>query len=502
MRSGAVEIQPVPGLPRIAFRHPGVFVGSPDWWRRFEYLEDRTRAAEFQEDLWTPGTFELPLEPGVAQWWEAGVGTPPSETPAELFAESEAFWLAQDPGELKSPVERSLTVAVAAFRAVDAPEAGIIAGYPWLDVQVRELLISFPGVCLTGGSLEQAKSILRSLLRRQRGGWLPVWMPRRREAWGRPCPDATLWLFEAVRRLRAVLPPEDDFVSTVCYPKLVRAFLRLAGRRRGGAWLTEEGLLANGVPGQALTWMDSGQDDWVSVPRAGLAIEWQALWLRACETMGELAQERGHLRLAQRAVSLAARVRQSFPLRFWGRDKSYPFDVVSAERGEGEWADHSIRPNAVIALAVAPDLFEPWQATTLLDRVRLELVTPCGLRTLSSSDSRFCGYHEGALEEREQATHQGTVWPMLAGWYVRAALRNSGGDDALRSELRDYISHVADVGGAMGQVAQLADGEAPHRWRGLPAHACSAAMLLDVLVTDLAPVPREVGGVSRSAGSV
>ena len=36
-----------------------VFMGSPDWWRRFEYLEDRRLGNAFQEDMWTPGVFEL-----------------------------------------------------------------------------------------------------------------------------------------------------------------------------------------------------------------------------------------------------------------------------------------------------------------------------------------------------------------------------------------------------------------------------------------------------------
>ncbi len=501
MRSGAVEIQPVPGLPRVAFRHAGVFVGSPDWWRRFEYLEDRTRAAEFQEDLWTPGTFELKLEPNIPQWWEAGVGSAPTESSEEILADAADFWSSQDPGPGRSATERYLSVAAASFCATEAPEPGIVAGFPWLDVQVRDLLVALPGICLAPGKVSEAKSILRAVLRRMRGGWLPKWMPRRKDSWGSPCPEATLWLFHVVQRLRPALSAEDDFLAEI-YPKLLRAFIKLAGKRSSLAWLTEEGLLANGAPGQSLTWMDSGQGEWGAVPRAGVAIEWQALWLRACETMAQLAQERGNVRIAQRAVSLAARVREAFPRRFWCRDRGYPCDVVSPKQGEDAWADPSVRPNALIALAIAPDLFEPWQATTLLDRARLELVTPGGVRTLSSGDSRFCGYYEGALEEREQATHQGTVWPMLSAWYVRAAMRNANGDDRLRAELRDYLTQVVEVGGALGHVAQLADGEPPHRWRGLPAHAGAVALLLDVLTQEVAPVSREVSGVSRSAGSV
>ena len=58
---GEVRVQPRKDLPRICFRYEGTFVGSPDWWRRFEYLRERDRGLDYVEDLWTPGVFELPL---------------------------------------------------------------------------------------------------------------------------------------------------------------------------------------------------------------------------------------------------------------------------------------------------------------------------------------------------------------------------------------------------------------------------------------------------------
>src|SRR5262249_30972853 len=59
MQVGEMRVQPRRELPRICFRYEGTFVGSPDWWRRFEYLHEREQGPEFQEDLWTPGVFEL-----------------------------------------------------------------------------------------------------------------------------------------------------------------------------------------------------------------------------------------------------------------------------------------------------------------------------------------------------------------------------------------------------------------------------------------------------------
>ena len=64
LRPSQVSVRPMGELPEVVFGHDGLFVGSPDWWRRFEYPEDRRRDVQYQEDLWTPGTFEMTLEPG------------------------------------------------------------------------------------------------------------------------------------------------------------------------------------------------------------------------------------------------------------------------------------------------------------------------------------------------------------------------------------------------------------------------------------------------------
>jgi predicted glycogen debranching enzyme len=41
LKPGEVEVQPVAHLPPVVFGHNGVFMGYPDWWRKFEYLDDR-----------------------------------------------------------------------------------------------------------------------------------------------------------------------------------------------------------------------------------------------------------------------------------------------------------------------------------------------------------------------------------------------------------------------------------------------------------------------------
>ncbi len=486
LRQREVEIQPIFDLPPISFRHSGVFVGSPDWWRRFEYLEDRTRAAEFQEDIWTPGTFELTLRPEQTQYLLTAVGELPSESARDLVDETVEYLAAQVPGTSRLPGIQVLWAAADAFCVEGGGHTAIIAGYPWYGIHLRETLSALNGLCLVRGRFDFAKRILACALDTLHAGLLPDVVSEVEARLGRPSPDATLWLFQASRFLIEHLGVYDPFVQRTLFPKLRRAYVRLkSNRRKDLIWATREGLLANGAEDRPLTWMDAKVGNWIVTPRRGVAIEHQALWTKACETMGQLAEACGDGKLQESAVAACLQARASFQRRFWCSQTEYPFDCVSEERDmEGAWTDASVRPNALMALAIDPVLFEPWQAAAIVARVRHDLLTSRGIRTLSPQDSSYQGYHEGGLEQREGSAHQGSVWPHLLGYFVSAATRLAHEDDQLRDELRQIIESALEEPLALRFVSQIADGDLPHRARGCPAYASAVAELLRALVVD------------------
>ena len=486
LRGGSVEVQPIAELPPIAFRHEGVFMGSPDWWRRFEYLEDRRLGNEFQEDMWTPGVFELTLEPGRTAYLLTSVGALPSESSADLQAEAREALLAEDPGPSRPPRVRQLFVAAEQFCTDAVKRPVILAGYPWHAVYTRDLVLSVIGLHLARGRVDLARRALGTVLSELHFGLLPETLLATGEKRAKPVPDATLWLFEVARELRLRLPASDPLLKDQLYPALVRAFLRVSSRRKRFIWLTHEGLVANGAPSVALTWMDAHVGSQLVTPRRGVAIELQALWTKGAETLAGLAQEYGHARLAALAESTMHRARAAFRARFWCHETDYPYDVVSEVRDTAEaWADQSIRPNALIALAVDPQLFDATQTRAILDRVQSDLLTPRGIRSLSPSDNRYIGFFSGTSDEREYAYHQGSGWAHLLGFYVRAALRFSPDDGDLPGDLRALVEGAAESHLLLGQVAQLTDGESPYRSRGCPAQAASVAELLRALVFDL-----------------
>lgn len=493
MRHGEVEIQPIPELPSVVFGHSGVFMGSPDWWRRFEYPVDRNRGVTHQEDLWTPGTFEIDLEPGQTQYLVFGLTRLPRQTARDCMAEVCQQLEALDPGESRSLTERRLSVAAEQFRADLGPRPSIISGYPWLDVGTRDALISLPGLYLVGGRIEGAKRVLRTLLEARLDGLLTRGIGEEGSISPQLTADSSLWLFDATQHLLAETGPDDEFVRSELYPALERIFERVCAGTSGAndspIWQTPEGFLATAGDGAApLTWMDSSADGMAVTPRGGVAVELQGLWGRACATLAQLSGHYGRPLVQERALNALAQLRQSFARRFWCTETRYPFDCISVdEAGPAAFRDPSIRPNALIALALDPELFARWQAVAIIERVRERLLTPRGVRTLEPRHPDYRGDFRGPMHERRAAYHQGTSWVFLLGFFARAAFALDPNDFELQIELRQVIERLLDASPVLGQIAQVASGDPPHHLGGCPAQAWSVAELLRSLRQLLEP---------------
>jgi len=486
LRPREVCVQPLRSLPKVVFRHAGTFVGSPDWWHRFEYLDEQDRGLEFQEDLWSPGVFRLTLQPDVPQYIVVGLDSLPDREGDELFEESADALRACDPGPTRCWSVRSLSVAANLFRADLCPTPGIIAGYPWFEIWGRHTLIGLPGLYFTTGRVEQAKSVVESLLHRMLAGRLPNRLPDD----GRPAEyhaaDATLLLFGVARRLTELLPEGDPFPRNVLLPALRDVFEAHLAGTHDDIRVTPSGLLSAGNPGTSLTWMDARVAGHPVSSRWGLAVELQALWSKGCDDLSWLADRFGDTALATKAALARDAARQSFSRRFWCEQTNYPYDVMSAsEEPHAAWSDASVRPNALVALSIDPSLFTHDQARSIIERVERDLLTEMGIRTLSPYEPGYRGTYTGGIEDRDRAYHQGTAWPFLFGALSRA-IRHTFPDDADRKDrMRALLESALSKQVAVGQVPEVADGDPPHRPDGCVAYAASVAEMLRSLVDDL-----------------
>jgi predicted glycogen debranching enzyme len=288
--------------------------------------------------------------------------------------------------------------------------------------------------------------------------------------------DGSLWFVLAVGEyLDAVSGAEGrhEQADEEALRQAVEAIL--IGYSRGtrhGIRLDEDGLLAAGEPGMALTWMDAKVGDWVVTPRIGKPVEVEALWLNAL-----LVARRWGGRWAELFWRGAAAFRQ----RFWDAERGLLYDVIDANHEAGA-VDASFRPNQIFAVGGLPvKLIEGERARRVVAAVEEKLWTPLGLRSLAPGEPGYCGRYGGPVRERDGAYHQGTVWPWLLGPFVEAWVRLRGSTGEARSQARKRFLEplLAEMDSAgLGHLPEIADGEPPHAPRGCPFQAWSVAEAL------------------------
>jgi len=116
----------------------------------------------------------------------------------------------------------------------------------------------------------------------------------------------------------------------------------------------------------------------------------------------------------------------------------------------------------------------------VLDKVKSDLLTPRGLRTLSPKNAKYKGAYEGDQASRDNAYHQGVVWPWLLGAFADAYLRLQGenGKPFIKELYSGFEKEMNKDG--IGTVSEIYEGDPPHRGRGAISQAWSVAELLRI----------------------
>ena len=116
----------------------------------------------------------------------------------------------------------------------------------------------------------------------------------------------------------------------------------------------------------------------------------------------------------------------------------------------------------------------------VLSRVKQELLTPRGLRTLTPKSPIYKGAYYGNQAERESSYHQGSVSPWLLGHFVEGYLKIHGksGLSLIKSLYEGFEQVMTEHG--IGTISELYDGDPPHAGRGAISQASSVAELLRI----------------------
>lgn len=480
--AGRVRWQPYRDLPAVTAWHTGEYRHAPEWYRRVEFPIERQRGLDYEEDWWSPGELTFELHRGAADLVLTSESL--GAVDGSSLANVERTRRKRGEARCKSadPLVRRLWCATEAYVAERGERHTVVAGYPWFTDWGRDTFISLPGLCLVTGRYETAWQVIESFAVHVSEGMIPNRFPDAGEQPEYNTIDASLWFVHAVERYLTYTKKTEP-VRTVAWPVVKQI---LDGYRKGtryGIRLDRDGLIAGGVPGVQLTWMDAKVGEWVVTPRHGKPVEVQALWIRALAVGESLARKFREPAYAERCRLDRQAAADSFRRRFWHEPGGYLFDVVDGPDGD----DASIRPNQLYAIALCDDLVTEDQAKRVLDVVEAHLFTPVGLRTLSLKDPHYRPRYEGGVPERDGAYHQGTVWPFLLGVFITAWLKVRGRHWSQRVRARSFLDGLAAHlnEGCLGQVSEIFDAEAPHQPRGCPAQAWSVAEPLRALVEDL-----------------
>jgi len=465
---GIVSVQPYDGMPRVYFGADfRTCEPTGNWYHNFQYAEEQARGLDFQEDLFQPFVlhFDLANSP-KAVVIVSREAIPSHEATGLRERERTRRAALRKHAPAHDPLIEDLTEAADQFIVRRGEGYSIIAGYPWFADWGRDTMIALAGLTLVTGRFEVARGVLREFADAMNEGMLPNRFPDVGETPEYNTVDATLWFFEAVRAYFQYAN-DEAFVRGTLYPKLCEAFDWHIRGTRYGIRCDDDGLLNAGAPGVQLTWMDAKVGDWVVTPRTGKPVEIQALWYNAMRVLQALALRFGDDDRAVAIEDLAVRAKASFLAQFWSADRGYLLDNTG---------DAAMRPNQIFAASLHYSMLDAARIRAVVDSVERHLLTPLGLRSLSTVDPAYRGRYEGGALERDSAYHQGTVWPFLMGPFLTAYARAYPGSPERHAMLDRFRDHLRE--GGVGQVSEIADGDAPHTPRGCIAQAWSVAELL------------------------
>ena len=478
------KIQPYDGIPPLYIQTSvkSQFFPSPVWYNNFEYSREKERGYDWREDLFQPGFFEIPIKKGsvvivssslnISQGQLKRIWTAEETKRVRETGSSEAIINRFAQGD--RPLLRNLIVAGQQF-LIKTPShrPAIIAGYQWFGEWGRDTLISLPGLTFCCGRPEEGINILTSLGEFERDGLLPNYLSADEKENAYNTVDASLWYFWAVQQMLKYTGDLETIRSRM-WPVMKGIIRHFMAGTVFDIHMSDNGLLHAGGDDTCLTWMDAVVEEKPVVSRFGYPVEVNALWYNALCFVAELAKLFGEDEST--FSDLIPKIQRSFQDTFWIESEGHLGDVFA----NGS-LDRAVRPNQILAVSLPFSPLSPSRRRQVVNKVEQLLLTPCGLRTLSSKDVRYRGRYGGDTVSRDMAYHQGTVWPWLLGHFGEAYLNVAEDKTVAKAFLLDYLrsflsQHLTEAG--IGCISEIFDGDPPHRPHGCISQAWSAAELI------------------------
>ena len=460
---------------------------DPMWYYNCEYDAEKERGLSFQEDNFNPGYFESKLKMGISRFFVAASTGDISSFTLEQIDE---FYTKEVNRQSSLTFNSNLTdpFALKLLRATDSfviknPSSGdstVIAGYHWFSDWGRDTMISLPGLLLIPHRFEEAKQILKNFASHCRKGLVPNAFLA---LGGEPIyntVDASLWFIHSISRYFAYT--KDILFLSEIWDTIDSIIENYRKGTDFGIGMDSDFLIKQGPQ---LTWMDAKVGDWAVTPRAGKACEINALWYSALKIASHLGILLG--KDVSSYETLATGAASNYENAFWNPETNCLFDLVYQDEAGNEVKDPAIRPNQIFAVSLPYTMLSQEKEKAIVDRVKKDLLTPSGLRTLSRDHPLYKRQYYGDTKSRDTAYHNGTVWPWLLGAYVQAYMKvtnySEESFEKMQALLQGFDTHLETAG--LGTISEVFDGDYPYSPGGCIAQAWSVAEVLRAYVEDI-----------------
>ena len=486
------------------------FVKDHQWWFNFIYRDNMERGLNHAEDLWSPGFFKCRIDaPTQVILWASLFPSQGASTHNIPFQnninavrenlqeheESILSWISIEEnrkGVNASDIEILRTLCLAADQFIvkrnkhNSFRTSIVAGYPWFMDWGRDAFISLPGLLLSTGRLEEAKSVLTTFASALDDGMIPSRFDDDKNTACFNSVDASLWFIIAAFQYLKASNDSKTFKNELV-PAIEGIINAYQKGTRFNIHADSDGLILAGNEQTQLTWMDAKYDGITFTPRYGKPVEVNALWYNSLCLMASFYADKKNVTSIEPRVmshesrfkSMAEQVKASFRNLFWNEEKNYLNDCIIPD---GK-IDDSLRPNQIYAVSLEYSPLTEEQQKSIVKVIQENLLTPYGLRTLNTSAANYKGIYTGPQRQRDEAYHQGTVWPFLMGPFIESYLKinkfSNESKQAAMQMIQPLLKHLTDDS-CIGSISEIFDGSPPHNPKGCFAQAWSVGEMIRV----------------------
>ncbi|MGM0566253.1 MAG: amylo-alpha-1,6-glucosidase [Bacteroidota bacterium] len=441
------------------------YVHVPDWYYNIEYFRDQERGFDYQEDLYVPGYFEVPIKKGESIVFAASLDEVKPQSLKQMF------YRERNKRTPRNSFKNCLENAAEQFLVKQEQETEIVTGYPWRAKGGRDTFIAAPGLLLARNKEQEFKKVIDAMIQNMDGSFFKA-----KENTEAPAADASLWFIRSLQQYALYL--QDVSRVWKAYGKTIKKVLEgYANGGSEGVVLREDGLLETGKNRLPVTWMNAVVDNKPVTLRSGAVVEINALWYNALKFSLEAAEKANETSFIYKWKPVADKIPEAFQTLFWDSTRGYLADYVG-DQGK----DWSVRPNMVLATALPFSPLQENQKREVLKTVENHLVTPRGLRSLSPRHPDYKGEYAGDQKARDLAYHQGAAWPWLLTYFAEGYLRLYGKQGLPRIKQLLEGFEEAMINDGIGTVSEVYAGNPPHHAGGNISQAWNVAELLRLSV--------------------